>query len=211
MTYTMKIGCIVYGALMRRKNLSFSLIELMVVVAIVVAISIVAAGAYKDYYYKARMMEVTKMGHLMIDQIKQKYFINGTWPTTVDFLGVTGVVNAGAVHLTNFGDIKGFEYWASHSGAFDDGRGIVFYVRNLPVLEGGAAQSTVGGEACYPVIFGIQNSLNNTTMVTACGSRTENGFGYPFRYLPKDCQCTGVPPWLRREPAFFSGDCPSYN
>ncbi len=58
---------------MRRAQAGFTLIELMVVIAIVGVLATVALGAYTDYLREARRVKVTAHFRVAVDSIKYRY------------------------------------------------------------------------------------------------------------------------------------------
>lgn len=66
------------------KKLAFSLVELMVVIAIIGILSAIAVPSYKSYVIKARMAELFVVAENIQPRIAQKYNEGTTWATLAD-------------------------------------------------------------------------------------------------------------------------------
>jgi type IV pilus assembly protein PilA len=73
--------------MLKQLQKGFTLIELMIVVAIIGILAAVALPAYQDYTIRARMSEVILAGSACRTTISETYLSasNGTWPSAGDF------------------------------------------------------------------------------------------------------------------------------
>lgn len=70
--------------LCRREQSGFTLIELMIVVAIVGVLAAIAVPAYQDYTIRARITEVVAAAAWDKTVVTEYYSDRGSWPTTAD-------------------------------------------------------------------------------------------------------------------------------
>lgn len=100
----------------------FSLIELMVVIAVVSILAVVATPAYQNYVIKAKVANARVVMDGFAQQVKGFYAENGRFPTTVTELGYpAGSDPAGTPTPTNLSEYLAKPYLSdisiSHVGA----------------------------------------------------------------------------------------------
>ncbi len=69
---------------MHRDARGFTLIELMIVIAIVGILASIAMPSYRDYVRKANMAEVTQLVGGVKTKLLEFYNLNGRWPTQAE-------------------------------------------------------------------------------------------------------------------------------
>ena len=83
----------------------FTLIELMIVVAIIGILAAIAIPAYQDYTIRAQVTEGLNLSGPLKAAIAESYANNGTWPADMTALGLTTTSITGkyvtAVIVTN--------------------------------------------------------------------------------------------------------------
>lgn len=87
----------------------FTLIELMIVVAIVGILAAIALPAYQNYTIRAQVSEGTSVMSGMQTAVAEYYANNGTWSSTNAQVGITKVIsgtNVTDVSLINPGQVK---------------------------------------------------------------------------------------------------------
>lgn len=67
-----------------KKQLGFTLIELMIVVAIIGILAAIAVPAYQDYVVRARVSEAVVFADACKESVFEYFSENGVWPNTVD-------------------------------------------------------------------------------------------------------------------------------
>ncbi len=101
----------------RRKQKGFTLIELMIVVAIIGVLSAIAVPAYKDYVTKSEVASAVATLKSIITPAELYYQENGSFPSTSAALNSVGVGNnvvrtgtlgfsSNAISISNFIDTK---------------------------------------------------------------------------------------------------------
>ncbi len=166
---------------------AFSLIELLVVVAIIAILAAVALPIYKQYTIRSGVAEVVLQLQKLSEELSNYYATNGSFPASWKFNGVTLPTNT--VVTVNMSYIGSMGYAPS-----GDGKGliIVVYTKGYPLNQiPGFVNSTSNGSN---VNSGIAYSLRdfNGTIRTVCG---QYGLGFnsqyiPLTYLPGACKCT---------------------
>ena len=97
---------------MNRKQ-GFSLIELMITIAIIGILASVATPAYFDFVRKAKMLDVISLGKGMADKAIFHYIETQTWPDIDDMESLTGV--ATGAEWAN-GDTIKFAFYDNRNG-----------------------------------------------------------------------------------------------
>ena len=159
---------------MRTLQKGFTLIELMIVVAIIGILAAVALPAYQDYTIRAKMSEVILAMSACRTSITEVY---QSGPTTVP-----GVDNWGCEILTASQQTKYVS--AVHTGANGEVRATV---QNLATVVNGSVVSLVP----------LSNATTGATMSTGnaqglygwrCGNSTTDGTTVRLKYLPGSCR-----------------------
>lgn len=142
----------------------FTLIELMIVVAIIGILAAVAIPAYQDYTARAQMTEAFSMTSGMKTSIAEYAQINGAYPTTTTTPKNTDLTVAG-----KYAD-----------AAVGDGTGIITVtMKGAGTVSAGVAGGTI-------LLTPPQDlSAATTSFVFNCTSTT-----IKQKYLPKSCEST---------------------
>lgn len=173
------------------KYKAFSLIELMVVVAIIGLISAIAVPSYKAYIVKAKTAEKVVLAFNLLDGLIAQHQAKGTFPATIDFAGTT--VAAGShwqVINTNSQGLIGLNYNTSGNN--------VSLQLSFSGLDGIPGYAPVAGN---PNGAGFSSFVvgaldNGTTVRKVCGQAPYINQDIPLEYLPQSCNCSSVDNFL---------------
>ncbi len=109
-------------------NKAFSLIELMVVIAIVGILSAVAVPSYKDYMARVKIVSAVSELQSLRNSVKEYYSKNGSFPTLTD-LGLSSPEPASLAEY--FTPHVAFVQVAEDPGHTCPAGGIVAYISNI--------------------------------------------------------------------------------
>ncbi len=156
--------------MLRTLQKGFTLIELMIVVAIIGILAAVALPAYQDYLVRAQVTEAVSLGSGLKSQLTEWATDNNAWPTLV---GPTATATAGQINATLVGKYSTLSN--TIAGTFPTG------TISINITSGQAT-----GEK-------LTFSTNNGGATWACGNTTVAGFTgsgttIDAKYLPSACR-----------------------
>jgi len=156
---------------MRKIQQGFTLIELMIVVAIIGILAAVALPAYQDYTVRAKMSEVMLAASACRTSITEVYQSGGSAPGANNWGCENTTGNASKYVQSDVTDANGKVSVATQGGI---PAGIV----TLTPLKAAATPATQADLATGPVaLFGWR-----------CGDSTTDGTNIPSKYLPGSCR-----------------------
>lgn len=149
----------------------FTLIELMIVVAIIGILAAVAVPAYQDYITRAQVAEAVELGGGLRKLMAEYGADKGTWPTTLVGPGVAA--GAGQINTTLIGKYSTVS--STISGVYPVGQ-----------ITVNMTTGTANGTA-------LTFSTNNGGSAWACGNTTigtltGTGTTILAKYLPNACK-----------------------
>lgn len=179
------------------KNSAFSLIELLVVVAIIGVIAAIAVPAYSNYQIKAKIADSIIIINKIVSDLETNYSRTGTFPPSITINGFSAPSgawsNIDGSGNNPIGNLKAMAYVIS-----GDGKGVelAFVVKGLTgvptyvePLAGAIVPAT--GKA-QGMAVGLRDL--NGTLKYACGQADPSFVAdyLPLGYLPMGCQCTNI-------------------
>ncbi len=133
---------------MKTVQKGFTLIELMIVVAIIGILAAIAIPAYQDYTIRAQVTEGLNLASAVKAGVSEYYANNGSWPTAMSALGTTS-------------DPSG--KYASDLAISTAG--------TIAITYGGQANANINGK-----VLALQPKLSsNQDVVWLCGNNTGTG------------------------------------
>lgn len=166
---------------------AFSLIELMVVVAIMALLSAVALPAYRDYVVRAKVLKAVNYLHSHGVALKNDYELS-EFPASIVVNGVT--ITSPAWQIVQDGDIYAASYERNNSTGYARIGVTVSGLEGIPSYITPSTQGTLPN--AYHAVY-LELYDNNGTMQSACGQLiTGDTASIPLDYLPAGCKCTNV-------------------
>lgn len=141
-----------------RNQQGFTLIELMIVVAIIGILAAIAIPAYQDYTVRAKVTELLSVADGAKTAVAEFYQTNGQFPTDTSAAGYSSPTT---------------KYVSSV--AISGGK-ITVTAQSIPQLNGNVDLTLTAA-----------SSPNNGPLVWTCGS-TSDGTTIPKKYLPSSCR-----------------------
>jgi type IV pilus assembly protein PilA len=128
----------------------FTLIELMIVVAIIGILAAIAIPAYQDYTVRSQVTEGLNLAGAVKAAVAETYAQNGTWPTTLTNLGI---VDAGGNETPPVG-----KYVSGVDLAGNNGTIVITYAA---AASGGQANAVIDNAtlALQPFVSGNQDVI----------------------------------------------------
>jgi len=162
-----------------RRQGGFTLIELMIVVAIIGILAAIAIPQYQNYTARARMSEVITMMGPDKTAVSEYFVSQGKFPKTNDAAKL-GIETGNAVERGNY--ITGVQY-TSAGGAGAAGGGSDVTARLTYTLNGDISSDLdIGAEVI------LQATSDGKNLTWQCGAATADAA--VIRYLPASCRET---------------------
>jgi type IV pilus assembly protein PilA len=157
---------------MKTVQKGFTLIELMIVVAIIGILAAIAIPAYSDYTVRSQVTEGLNLASDLKAAVAETYAINGSWPTNNNAVGIT----------------------ATKSGKYVTG--VMINTGTIDITYGGQANSNINGKhlALRPTTSPNGDVIWNCGYKTSVGSNPTSGAAGSVtttvlpKHLPASCR-----------------------
>ena len=159
-----------------KKQQGFTLIELMIVVAIIGILAAVAIPAYQDYTIRAKITEVIGISAAAKTQIYESYASNGSMPALDTDAPIPDVI-ANFVNSSYVASTAAVDYGLSSSAPGTDNVATI----TVTLSDLGGSISSGRDELVFVYTGG------NSGLVTVCGPSDLTN-GVEAKYLPSSCK-----------------------
>jgi prepilin-type N-terminal cleavage/methylation domain-containing protein len=164
-----------------RFALGFSLIELMVVIAIVGVLAGVAIPAYKAYSIKSKVSSAMVTLQYFRNEVEKYYTARNTYPTNV---GALGYANGGSINPSNgYGTAALNSGVVTEAGLYNGACATVNSVTVGPCVWVGINQSVI--QTSVPGFLGFYLTESGGSLKWSCYTIPANPI--PTQYLPTGC------------------------
>jgi len=144
---------------MKKMQQGFTLIELMIVVAIIGILAAIAIPAYQDYTIRAKMTEALGFGSSAKTSVSEYYVSTGGMPTNSTVAGITTAITTGIV------------------------QGLAYARTNSSVSAISVAINAIGGTTVAGDTLVLTGTGSNGKVTWTCSSTNIDN-----KYLPANCR-----------------------
>ena len=179
--------------MMKKVQKGFTLIELMIVVAIIGILAAIAIPAYQDYTIRSQVSEGLNLAGAVKAAVAERYAQTGVWPTTLTQLGI---VNDAGAETPPTGKYVGSVDMAAGAGTIA--------VTYAGPASGGQANAAVDGGVLWmqPYVSANQDviwrcgyaaapaqaGVVNTDAAGTASADSAGGTDVLPKYLPQSCR-----------------------
>ncbi|HEY4340104.1 MAG TPA: pilin [Steroidobacteraceae bacterium] len=173
--------------MLKQVQKGFTLIELMIVVAIIGILAAIAIPAYQDYTIRSQVTEGLNLASSLKASVSEYYASNGIWPATVTELGMDAAVLPSGKYVKQIAvDAGTINITYSGTPPFQANANIEGLILSLRPTISGTVASTSNGDVIWTC--GTHTVVGVDPTASTAGADATTFTAGKAKYVPSNCR-----------------------